>query len=187
MPAATAHTARLLLRAPTLDDLPQVCAIHGDPHTNRFNPNGPASDAASGEKLHGWIDHWQRYGFGYWAIERLDRPRQIIGFGGIMQAHFGHEAGLNLYFRFSPEAWGQGYASEMARAALQLAFEELHAPWVIGLVRPDNLPSRRALERLGLSLNGQLDDFPGLPPSLLYRLDADDHGLTLAGLERRAD
>jgi len=42
-------------------------------------------------------------------------------------------------------------------------------------VRPDNLPSRRALERLGLSLDGELDDFPGQAPSLLYRISAPDN------------
>jgi len=52
---------------------------------------------------------------------------------------------------------------------------ELHAPRVTGLVRPDNLPSRRALERLGLSLDGELDDFPGQAPSLLYRISAPDN------------
>ncbi|NBF11685.1 GNAT family N-acetyltransferase [Pseudomonas sp. Fl4BN1] len=188
MPAPSTQTARLLLRAPTLADLPQVCAIHGDPQTNRFNPHGPASDAASADKLHTWIDHWQRHGFGYWAITLLAQPQQIIGFGGIMQAYFGHEPGLNLYLRFSPAAWGQGYAGEMAQAALRLAFEDLHAPRITGLVRPDNLPSRRVLERLGLTLDGQLDDFPGLPPSLLYRLSADDHAaaLALAGVAQDA-
>jgi len=175
MPCSVTHTARLLLRPPSLADLPRVCAIHGDPQTNRFNPNGPASDAASRDKLDSWIAHWRQHGFGYWAITRLDAPERIIGFGGIMQAYFGQAAGLNLYFRFSPEAWGQGYANEMGQAALHVAFNELHAPQVTGLVRPDNLPSRRALERLGLTPEGELDDFPGQAPSLLYRLNAHDH------------
>ncbi|OBZ22926.1 GNAT family N-acetyltransferase [Pseudomonas protegens] len=175
MPASCRETARLLLRAPTLDDLPQACAIHGDPQTNRFNPNGPINAAACADKLHGWIEHWQQHGFGYWAIALRSDPQRLIGFGGIMQGFFGHEPGLNLYFRLRPEAWGQGYAAEMARAALHLAFSELHAPRVTGLVRPDNLPSRRALERLGLSLEGELDDFPGQAPSLLYRISAPDN------------
>ena len=41
---------------------------------------------------------------------------------------------------------------------------------VLGLVRPDNLPSRRALERLGLALIDTLDDVAGEAPSLLYAL-----------------
>ncbi|MCY7259377.1 MULTISPECIES: GNAT family N-acetyltransferase [Pseudomonas] len=181
MLSSITRTTRLLLRPPTLADLPQACAIHGDPQTHRFNPCGPDSAEATSDRLHSWIAHWQQYGFGYWAIARLDAPQQIIGFGGLMRAHFGQEAGLNLYFRFTPEAWGQGFANEMAQAALQLAFGELLAPRVTGLVRPDNLPSRRALERLGMTLDGELEDFPGQPPSLLYRLNAQDHRMTRSG------
>ena len=174
-PIAPLYTERLLLRQPTLADLGAAHAIHGDPETNRFNPNGAASREDCRDKLQGWIEHWRQQGFGYWVICRREQPQTILGFGGIMDSRFGEQAGLNLYFRLAVHAWGQGYAGEMAAAALDLAFRRLHRPAVIGLVRPDNLPSRRALERLGLSLYGELEDFPGLAPSLLYRLDAADY------------
>lgn len=174
-PVPPLYTPRLLLRMPTLADLDAVHSIHGDPETNRFNPNGAASRDACRDKVQGWIEHWRQQGFGYWALCRRERPEEILGFGGIMDSRFGERTGLNLYFRLAVPAWGQGYANEMATAALELAFHRLQRPAVIGLVRPDNLPSRRALERLGLSLYGELEDFPELAPSLLYRLDAEDY------------
>lgn len=176
-PTATC-TARLLLRAPTPDDYAAACTLHCDPQTHRFNPNGPDSRAGIHGKLQEWIEHWHRHGFGYWAVCERAQPARVLGFGGIMHRPFGARSGLNLYFRFAVDAWGRGYANEMGRAALQLAFEELHQPQVIGLVRADNLPSRRALERLGLTRDGELDDFPGLPPSLLYSLSADTYFAT---------
>ncbi|MGE7955017.1 GNAT family N-acetyltransferase [Pseudomonas sp. NPDC089530] len=179
MPDAQLHaptlTARLLLRPPTLDDLAITCQIHGDPRTQRYNPAGPDNAEASQRRLQGWIQHWREHGFGYWVICDCARPERVLGFGGIMHSRFGERSGLNLYFRFAVDAWGQGYANEMANAALHLAFFELRAEQVIGLVRPDNLPSRRALERLGLTLDGELDDFPGLAPSLLYSLSAEHY------------
>ncbi|OLF53965.1 GNAT family N-acetyltransferase [Pseudomonas chlororaphis] len=177
VPDALAHpstlTARLLLRAPTADDLEIAQSIHGDPRTQRYNPAGPDSRDGIRHKLQGWIQHWQEQGFGYWLVCERAQPERALGFGGIMQGRFGERRGLNLYFRFAVDAWGRGYANEMANAALHLAFHGLHAPQVIGLVRPDNLPSRRALERLGLTRDGELEDFPDLAPSLLYSLDAE--------------
>ena len=170
---ATTITARLLLRAPTAADLDVVQLIHGDPRTQRYNPASPDSRESCRQRLLGWIEHWRDQGFGYWVVCDRTQPERVLGFGGVMHSRFGERSGLNLYFRFIVEAWGQGYASEMAGAALHLAFRVLGKAQVIGLVRPDNLPSRRALERLGLTRDGELDDFPGLPPSLLYSLSAE--------------
>jgi len=171
--SATTLTARLLLRAPTAADLDVTHLLHSDPRTQRYNPTGPDSRESCQHRLQGWIQHWQDQGFGYWVVCDRAQPERVLGFGGVMHSRFGERSGLNLYFRFAVEAWGQGYASEMADAALHLAFRMLGKEQVIGLVRPDNLPSRRALERLGLTRDGELDDFPGLAPSLLYSLSAE--------------
>ena len=75
------------LRPPGADDLDDVFRIHGDPRTNRHNPAGPDPDlAASRARLAEWLEHWQRYGFGYWAVE--DDDGAVIGFSGVR--HEGH-------------------------------------------------------------------------------------------------
>ncbi|AZD35576.1 Protein export cytoplasm protein SecA ATPase RNA helicase [Pseudomonas chlororaphis subsp. aurantiaca] len=173
--STTTLTARLLLRAPTAADLDITQLIHSDPRTQRYNPAGPDSRESCQHRLQSWIQHWQEQGFGYWVVCDRAQPERVLGFGGVMHSRFGERTGLNLYFRFAVEAWGQGYASEMAGAALHLAFRVLGKEQVIGLVRPDNLPSRRALERLGLTRDGELDDFPDLAPSLLYSLSAEHY------------
>ncbi len=160
---------RLLLRQPLPSDLETVVRIHCDPRTNQFNPSGPPTPQRASEMLDSWIAHWQENDFGYWAAAQRSTPGQVVGFGGIMRKNVGHLYGLNMYFRFAPEAWGNGFAAELANAALNMAFNTLGAPEVLGLVRPANLASRHTLERVGFAQFATTDDVEGQEPSLLYR------------------
>lgn len=172
-PAACLLSEHLLLRAPCESDLDSLYEVHADPATNRFNPAGPMASRAEAEaRLQEWLAHWRKHGFGYWAIEAQAQPGLVLGFGGLMHKPIDGQQGLNLYFRFRPQAWGQGYASEMALAALELAFGRLQAPAVLGVVRPANMPSRKTLERIGMRLKGCWADVPGQPASLLYEISA---------------
>ncbi|HZZ88361.1 MAG TPA: GNAT family N-acetyltransferase [Caulobacteraceae bacterium] len=173
MAGAECTTERLALRRPTEADLEAIWEVHADPKTNQFNPAGPMAtrDHARG-MLDSWDSHWDRYGFGYWAVCERGRPDRAIGFGGVMRKLVGEAEAFNLYFRFRPEVWGNGFAGEMGEAALALAFDRIGAAQVLGLVRPANEPSIRALVRLGMSPHGELDDVAGGPVSLIYAIDA---------------
>ncbi len=168
------ETARLLLRAPTSADLDAVFELHADPVANRFSASGPTPTLeASAELLESWLAHWQAHGFGYWSIASREQPSHVIGFGGVMSRTVGGVTGLHLYFRFRPQAWGQGLASEMAIAALELAFDTLHAPHVLAVVLPPNTPSRKTLERIGMLLKSSSAEVPGQTPSLVYEMTAE--------------
>jgi RimJ/RimL family protein N-acetyltransferase len=167
------ETTRLLLRAPRLSDLDAMFELQTDPVANRFSPSGPLdSREAALALLQGWLAHWQTQGFGYWAIARREQPEQLIGFGGVMNRTVGGVTGLYLYFRFRPQEWGQGLASEMALQALELAFEQQRAANVLAVVLPANTPSRKTLERIGMLLKSSLADVPGQAPSLVYEMTA---------------
>lgn len=168
------RTKRLLLRAPTAGDLDSAMRIHLDPRTNRFNASSRTPQEVQA-LLGFWVEHWRHFGFGYWAVARNEAPQHVIGYGGIVRKQVGPHHGLNLYFRFEPEAWGRGLATEMAQAALALAFEQRTEPEVLGLVYVVNEPSRRALERVGMRCRQTLDEGPDLPPSLIYAITADEY------------
>jgi len=161
---------RLILRAPGPNDLATLFAIHRDPHTNRHNPGGPMkSQEEALATLQTWLKHWQAYDFGYWAAARKETPETVIGFGGLRWRELEGERRPNLYFRFAPPAWRHGYATELGRAALQMAWTELVQPAVYATTRPDNLASIRTLERLGLKCRGELLDEYGT--SLLFVIE----------------
>ena len=112
--------------------------------------------------LEGWLELWDKSGFGYWTVVRRDAPETVLGFGGLSPKTFDGVVRPNLYFRFSPDAWGKGYATEMARAALEEGCESLEYEKIIASVRPDNLPSVKLLERLGLRRDGETHDGYGI-------------------------
>jgi RimJ/RimL family protein N-acetyltransferase len=150
-------TARLTLRRPRPDDVDAVFRIHGDPRTNAHNPDGPQRDVREAEAMLAFfLDHWDEHGFGYWAVE--DATGRVIGFGGLMRLRQrdGAEV-LNLSYRFEPDAWGRGYATEVARAAVALA-ETLGADLpVIARTRQANEPAKRVALRAGLERRADLD------------------------------
>jgi ribosomal-protein-alanine N-acetyltransferase len=150
-------TARLVLRRLQPTDGPAMFAVHGDPATYYYRPAARHPDLAiSEEMLRSCLHHWEVYGFGYWAVMLLQEGN-IIGFGGVEHRVWREREVLNLYYRFTPSAWGQGYASEMARTAVNLTREHL-PPWpVIARVRAGNTASLRTAERTGLVRRPDLD------------------------------
>ncbi|MGB3126181.1 MAG: GNAT family N-acetyltransferase [Pseudomonas sp.] len=161
--------SRLTYRKPEPRDVQRLFAIFGDPQTNLFNPAGPmASLDAAQRLLNHWLEQWATQGYGWWGIALNEAPEHLIGFGGVAPLNYLTERRINLGYRFAVEAWGQGYATELGRDALKLAFETLDLPQVFGLVRPDHRASIRVLEKLGMQRIGELDDVPGKAPSLVF-------------------
>ncbi len=164
------HTERLVLRPVHRDDLEALWAIHGDPETSRYNPAGPLpSRAAAEELLRQWESHWCDQGFGYWAIATRTQPGVVIGFGGIRLRHLRGAERLNLFFRLATCTWGKGYATEMGRAAVALAFDRLGHDAVFATTRPDNQPSIAVLERLGFQRDGEILDDRDMPSNVYIR------------------
>ena len=110
-------TERTVLRRPVPSDLDAVYRVHSDPKTNVYNPSGPDVDLHASEKrLAGWIEHWTDQGFGYWTVMIGEA---VGGFAGLQRATWLDRPVLNLYYRFAPEFWGQGFAVEVARFAVE--------------------------------------------------------------------
>ncbi len=170
---AALATDRLLLRAPQASDLDAVFELHADPICTRCSASATLVGRDEAQALlQSWLAHWQTNGFGYWVIAAREQPDIVIGFGGVMHKTIDGVSGLYLYFRFRPQAWGQGVASEMALQALGLSFDILKQGQVLAIVLPANTPSRKTLERIGMLLKCALADVPGQAPSLVYELTA---------------
>lgn len=164
------HSPRLTGRQPAPSDRDAVLRIYGDARTSALSPLAPLTSAAAArDLLRAWATHWQQHGLGTWAITTHEAPDTVVGFGGLTWRDFGGEQHPNLWYRFAPEAWGQGYATEFATAVLQHAstlggLREVHA-----LVQAANPASIRVLEKLGLRRVGELPGAKGGPSSLHYR------------------
>jgi RimJ/RimL family protein N-acetyltransferase len=150
-------TARLSLRRPTPGDVDAILAVHSDPRTVMHNPGDALAtrDEAVG-LCQRWMEHWQRFGFGYWVVCRRDSTA-CLGFCGIKVMQFKNTTILNLLYRFDPSSWGDGIASEAATAVVKWAAGQLPHHPVIARVRPENIASQRVAARAGLVRAEHLD------------------------------
>ncbi|WP_254627574.1 GNAT family N-acetyltransferase [Myxococcus sp. CA040A] len=163
-------TERLLLRPFRETDLDAVFTLHGDPETSRFNPSGPlrSLDAAK-ELLALWLSDWAKHGVGYWAVEQRETPGVVVGVCGVRHKLFEGRTVLNLAYRFAPRTQGLGYATEAARVAVEKARRHLPDVPLVAIIHPENAPSLRVAERLGLRFE-RITDYEGTP-SRVYGVD----------------
>ncbi|MBP2476823.1 RimJ/RimL family protein N-acetyltransferase [Crossiella equi] len=157
MPASPADltTERLLLRPPTDADLPAVLEIHRDPATNEFRK--VPSPARVAEQLAEWRRTWAEHGYGYWLV--TDRATgEAVGVGGLEPHELEGAPAHNLYYRFRPSAWGRGYATEMARAALSWAESATGLRVYVATV-PANSRAISVARKLGMVRVGTTDSY----------------------------
>jgi RimJ/RimL family protein N-acetyltransferase len=163
-------TPRLILRQWRDSDLAPFAELNADPEVMRYFPAvlTRAESDASAERLRAELDE---QGWGLWALE-VPGVARFIGFVGLdrvrFEAHF--TPAIEVGWRLERRSWGRGYATEAARAALRFAFEELRCPEVVSFTALANAPSRRVMERLGMT-HDPADDFdhPAVPDGPLLR------------------
>jgi RimJ/RimL family protein N-acetyltransferase len=175
-------TARLVLRGWRDSDRAPFAALNADPEVARYLGGGARERAASDALVDQFVEHWRANGFGLWAVERT-QDGAVLGFSGLsrpgFEAHF--TPAVEVGWRLARAAWGHGYATEAAMAALRFAFEVLDLEEVVSFTVPANARSRRVMERLGMT-HDEADDFdhPRLPAGhplrrhVLYRLRRED-------------
>ena len=151
-------TARLRLDAVVPADRDEHHALMSDPDVWRHLPSGRHSDPArTAEAIEHSVGHWQRDGLGYWTARLLVdlagtplRAGDVVGTGGCA-VRVG-TTWWNLYYRFTPAAWGHGLAAELVTAALEAARTVEPDRPVVACVLEHNVESRGRAETAGLSL-----------------------------------
>lgn len=162
-------TDRLTLRPAVDADRDAIAALNAHPKVGEWL-GGVRSRAESDAFVDQVQAHHDEHGFGFWVVERRSEAR-VVGMTGIWWTPL--EIGLGriveIGWRFLPEAWGQGYATEAAKAALVYGFETVRLPEVIAFTARTNLASQNVMRRIGMSPDPARDfDHPGL---------AEDHPL----------
>jgi RimJ/RimL family protein N-acetyltransferase len=138
------ETERLRLRPLTTADVDAFVALHQDERVNRFV--GAYTHRQALTRLSAIERQWATRGHGLCAVE-LRSTGEFLGRCGLQYwRQFDEvEAGWTL----RAEAWGRGYATEAARAAVEWGFERLGLTSVTAMIRPGNTASERVAERLG--------------------------------------
>jgi RimJ/RimL family protein N-acetyltransferase len=114
-------------------------------------------------------DHWERHGFGLWLLR--DRASgQMVGRGGLQFTDVIGGFAVEAAWAIIPRRWGQGLATELARASVEVAFGPLDVHDLIAITLPDNHASRRVMEKAGFAYDREIEH-AGLA-HVLYRVTA---------------
>jgi RimJ/RimL family protein N-acetyltransferase len=147
------ETDRLSLRRWTFDDGPAMDAIWRERDIwSALRPEIPFDPDAGAAMLDRHVRHWDRHGFGLWAV--TERPsEEIIGWVGPSHPAFIPELSdrIEIGWTLRPPHWGRGIATEGGSAAIDAAFDHLDTDEVISLIHHTNARSIGVAERLGMN------------------------------------
>jgi ribosomal-protein-alanine N-acetyltransferase len=175
--SSSLRTSRLLLRRWVTADREPFAALNADPRVMEHFPSVLTREESDGrvERIEA---HFAEHGFGLWAVE-VPGVTSFAGFVGLstpyFEAHF--TPCVEIGWRLAATYWGHGYATEAARAALAFGFEELELDEIFSFTVPENVRSRRVMEKIGMRHDPAGDfDHPLLPEGhrirrhVLYRI-----------------
>ena len=162
-------TDRLRLRAYRPEDVDLLEPMFSDPEHMRWYPAPYTHDRVVewvGNQLDGY--EWAGTRFAMWIVE--DRSTgEFLGTVGPTKplVEDVHEVEIGWHVR--KERWGDGIAPEAAAAARDWAWEHLDVDHLISLVRPENEPSARVAEKIGMHVD-RIAPYKGLAHAV-YRID----------------
>jgi RimJ/RimL family protein N-acetyltransferase len=159
------ETERLILRPPTDADREAIYALNADPRVGEWL-SGPMTREQADALMARMLQRTAEDGFSLWPVERK-ADGAVIGMAGLiaMGADLPPGPALEVGWRFAPETWGHGYATEAARGAIDWGFAiRPEAPEIIAITARTNLRSQAVMQRLGMVHEPWRDfDHPRLP------------------------
>ena len=150
--APVLETPRLRLRGFRESDLEAQAATLADPEVVRHLGGAPFSREDSWRRMLAAPGMWALLGYGYWLAERREDGAYLgqVGFADVKRDMTPNIEGLpEMGWIFSPQAQGQGYATEAGLAALAWADEALKPSEIVAIISHGNAPSIRVAEKLG--------------------------------------
>lgn len=167
------ETERLVLRLPRSEDAPDLAVAYSDPEAVRYLGDGTTATLAEVEDvIPRWLDRWEQWGVGFFALERRGDGR-VLGRSGFLRWDpetwqvDGPETEVG--WMLGREHWGKGYATEAALALRDWALRERGLTRLISLIQHGNLRSVRVAEKLGESYERDVE-VRG-KPTWLYALE----------------
>lgn len=143
------QTSRLVLRPLQTSDAIVLHRIYQSEGVLQYFPNPIPPPLVKVERfIAGQQAHWEQHGYGNWGI-LLDGEGEIIGWAGLQYLPERNETEVG--FLLDRPFWGKGYATEAALASLEFGFSQFNLDHIIALVHPDNLASRRVIEKCGMT------------------------------------
>jgi RimJ/RimL family protein N-acetyltransferase len=164
------ETARLQLREFVPEDVNALARVLSDPVTMQYYPAPYGA-----QEVAAWIERnrrrYQETGHGLWAMI-LKSSNELIGDCGMVSQNIDGNAEIEIGYHVRRDLWRQGFATEAARMCRAYGFECLRLQRMISLIRPENMPSRRVAEKIGMAAWKEIT-WVGLP-HLVYAVQGEN-------------
>ena len=148
------ETERMVLRRMEMADVDDLMGIFSDPVAMRHYPATKSKD-----EVEGWVRwvhrSYEKDGFGLW-LATLKDSGDFAGQCGLVRQEVEGEDEVEIGYLFLRKLWGQGLATEAARGCKEYGFDLLGLGRLVSLIAPDNLPSRRVAEKVGMTLEREV-------------------------------
>jgi RimJ/RimL family protein N-acetyltransferase len=162
-------TPRLELRPFRESDVDGIAELLADREATRFIGSVKSRYAAA-ESVTVMREAFAARGWGTLAVVPRDKG-SCVGYCGVRPLP--HTAEIEIAFALQQKYWNQGYATEAAAASIDAAFKSLGIRSLVATVYPDNKPSLRVLEKLGMRLESDVFGHWPMTIALLFRLEAE--------------
>jgi RimJ/RimL family protein N-acetyltransferase len=175
-PPVEFNTPRLAFRVWRDVHRPAFAAMNCDAVVMRYFPALQTTEQ-SNASVDAWLAHFAQHGWGNWAVELIETG-EFIGFIGlnVPRRQLPFSPCVEVGWRLKRSAWGNGFATEGAKACLRLGFEQLDLEEVVSFTALLNTPSIAVMRRIGMK-NAKADfEHPAVPegnalrPHCLYKL-----------------
>ena len=142
------ETERLFLREITVNDAETAYLLNLDTDVIKYTGDKSFDSIESARQFLISYDHYKKYGFGRWAVIRK-QDREFLGWCGLKYSVDTDEHDIG--FRFFKQYWDKGFATESARACINLGFNKFNMTTIVGRAMTENVASIRVLEKIGLT------------------------------------
>ena len=145
------ETERLILREMVIDDAQDMLRLHSNHQVQKYTGEVVITSL---EEIRNKIKEFQsrdeNRGFGRW-VTILKKGKQFVGWAGL--AYLPEFDEIDLGYRFLPEYWGLGIATEASRAILTYGFDSLKLTKIIAIVMKENKVSIKVMEKVGMEFD----------------------------------
>jgi len=153
-PRIILETERLILRYQQASDVAFLVDLWADPNVTRY---------MGGPRDRDWLQsvfektaqdpYAERYDL--WPVIEKETGR-AVGYCGLLDKEVEGRPEIELTYIMASSAWGKGYATELARALKQYAFEEMGISRLIALIEPENTASERVAVKIDMRLEKEV-------------------------------
>lgn len=147
------ETGRLRFREMHPGDAQAMFDLNSDPEVVRYTGDGPFESAEAARIfLENYREVYKRVGYARWIVE-LKSTGEILGWSGLK--FWPEKNSVDVGYRFYKKYWGNGYASESAKASIDYGFNVLKLERIVAHARKENVASLRVLEKCGMRIIGE--------------------------------